>query len=70
MDKWGCSYLIELKTSWEKEKGERTNCLLRAISPFPTMFSKGACLLPMRQNEYLWSEELKSGLSGFGCIGV
>ena len=31
MDKWGYSYLIELKALWEKEK-----LALRAISPFPT----------------------------------
>ena len=30
----------------------------RAISSFPTMFSK-SCLLLIRQNEYLWSKGLK-----------
>ena len=26
-----------------KHCGKRRNCLLRAVSPFPTMFSKAAC---------------------------
>ena len=38
MDEWGYNYLIEYKTLWEKDK-----CLLRAISSFPTMFSKPVC---------------------------
>ena len=42
---------------WPSRKhcGKRRNCLLPAISPFPTMFSKA---LLMCQNEYLWSKEL------------
>ena len=48
-----------LQLSWLSRKhcGKRRNCSLRAISSFPTMFSKAVCLL-MRQNEYLWSKGL------------
>ena len=52
MDKWGYSYLIELKTLWEKEK-------LLVMSNFS--FSQNvvnSCLLLMHQNEYLWSKGL------------
>ena len=44
-DKWGYNYLTELKIMWK-----RRNCSLRAISPFPTMFSK--VMLLMCQDEY------------------
>ena len=52
MNKWGYSYLIVLKTLWEKEK-------LLITSNFS--FSHNAfknCLLLMRKNEYLWSKGL------------
>ena len=52
MDKWGCNYLIEKKTLWEKEKLLVTN----NFSFFDNVF-KG-CLLLMCQNEYLWSKGL------------
>ena len=42
--------------SW-KHCGKRRNCLLQAISPFPTKFSKN-CLLLIHQNEYLWRKGL------------
>ena len=54
MDKWGNSYLIELKTLWEKEK------LLVTSNFFFTHNVFKSCLLLMRQNEYLWSKGLKS----------
>ena len=54
MDKWGYSYLIELKTLWEMEK-------LLVMSNFS--FSHNvfkSCLLLMCQNEYLWSKGLNA----------
>ena len=47
MDKWGYSYLIELKTLWEKE----INCY-NPISPFPTMFSTGVCCWCIKMSMY------------------
>ena len=41
-----------------KHCGKRRNCLLRAVSPFATVFLKAVVL--MRQNEYLWSKGLTS----------
>ena len=52
MDKWGYSYLIELKTLREKEK-------LLGTSNFSfSHYVFKSCLLLMRQNEYLWSKGL------------
>ena len=48
MDQWVYSYLLELKTLWEKEK----NCSLRAISPFPTMFSKAIYCFCVKMSIY------------------
>ena len=52
MGKWGHSYLIELKTSWEKEKLPVTSNFSISHNVFKRY------LLLMRQNEYLWSKEL------------
>ena len=52
MDKWGYSYLIELKTLWEKEK----LLVMRNFSISHNVFKR--CLLLMHQNEYLWNKEL------------
>ena len=52
MDKWGYSYLIELKTLREKEK-----LLVTSNFSFSNNVFK-SCLLLMRQNEYLWSKGL------------
>ena len=52
MDKWGYSYLIELKTFWEKEKLIITSNFSSSHNGF------NSCLLLMRQNEYLWSKGL------------
>ena len=54
MNKWGYSYLIELKTLWEKEK-----LLVTSNFPFSHYVFK-SCLLLMRQNEYLWSKGLSN----------
>ena len=43
--------------SRRKHCGKRGNCSLRAISPFPTMFSK-SCLVLMYQVDYLWGKGL------------
>ena len=48
---------IVIWLSW-KLCGKMRNCSVRAISPFPTIFSK-ALLLLMHQNEYLWSKGLR-----------
>ena len=52
IDKWGYSYLIEWKTSLEKEKLLVTSNLLFSHNVFKSR------LLLMRQNEYLWSKGL------------
>ena len=52
MDKWGYSYLIELKTLREKEK-----LLVTSNFSFSNNVFK-SCLLLIRQNEYLWSKGL------------
>ena len=52
MDKWGYSYLMELKTLLEKEK-----LLVTSNFSFSHNVFKSSLLL-MRQNEYLWSKEL------------
>ena len=52
MDKWGYSYLIDLKTLWEKEK-----LLVKSNFSFSHNVFK-SCLLLMRHNEYLWSKGL------------
>ena len=50
----GDSYLIELKTLWEKEK----SLVMSSFSLFHNVIKN--CLMLMRQNEYLWSERLKT----------
>ena len=52
VEKWGYSYLIELKKLWEKEKLLVTGNL----SFFHNVFNSRPLL--MRQNEYLWSKGL------------
>ena len=52
MDKWEYSYLIELKTLWEKEK----LIVMSNLSFSHNVFK--SCLLLKRQNEYLWSKKL------------
>ena len=54
MDRWGCSYLIEVKTLWEKEKLLVTSNFSFSHNVFKS------CLLLMRQNEYLWSKGLNT----------
>ena len=50
--KWGYSYLIELKTLWEKEK-----LLVTSNFSFSQNVFKSRPLL-MRQNEYLWKSQV------------
>ena len=56
MDKFGYSYLIELKTLWEKEK----LLIMSSFSFFQNVFK--SCLLLMRKNEYLWSKGFTQNL--------
>ena len=56
MDKWGYSYLIELKTLQEKEK-----LLVASNFSFFHNFFK-SCLLLMCRNEYMWSKGLRNNL--------
>ena len=59
MDKWGYNYLIELKTSWEKEK-----LLVTSNFSFSHNVFKN-CLWLMHQNEYLWSKGLMKTKEGY-----
>ena len=52
---------VQLSDMSRKHYGKRSSCLLRAISSFPTMFSK-SCVLLMLQNEYLWSKGLNRSI--------
>ena len=52
MDRWRCSYLIEKKTLWKKEKLLITSNFFFSHNVFQS------CLLLLRRNEYLWSKEL------------
>ena len=54
----GYSYLIELKTLWEKEKLLVTSNFSFSHNVFKS------CLLLMRQNEYQWSK----GLTPFSTV--
>ena len=53
MNKWGYSYLNELRRLWEKEK-----LLLTSNFSFSHNVFK-SCLILMRHNEYLWSKRLR-----------
>ena len=55
----GFSYLIELKTLWEKEKLLITSNISFSLNVFKS------CLLLMHQNEYLWSKGLKKEIQIF-----
>ena len=62
MDKWGYSYLIDLKTLWEKEKLLVTSNFSFSYHVFKI------CLLLMRQNEYICSKDLNSTNKGKGIL--
>ena len=60
MDKWEYSYLIVLKTLWEKEKLLVTSNFSYSHNVFKS------CLLFEHQNEYLWSKGFK--YNGKSCL--
>ena len=53
IDKWGCTFLIEYKTLWEKEKLLVTSNFFFSHNVFKS------CMLLMCLNEYLWSKGLR-----------
>ena len=47
-----CQKYKQMGIQLEKHCGKRRNCLLRAISPFPTMFSKVICCQCVKMSIY------------------
>ena len=64
MDKWGYSYLIELKTLWENEKLLVTSNFFFSHNVFKSF------LMLMHPNEYLSSKELIIYLNSLLCFTV
>ena len=56
-----CRRLFQLWWKWQKNlqtgrkhRGKRRNCSLRAISPFPKVFSKDLCCIRKKKPELIW----------------